>query len=93
VAREKKGGGRPTPRSFPRGPWSIGLTPSVALLLPDTRLSRDCEVRGGVFSFPKAQLPTLFDPSEYSEHAEALRAVMSLSGPRSGSCKGEHDCR
>ena len=70
----------------------MGLTPNVLLLLSGTRLSRDCEVRGGVFSLPMAQLPTLLDPREYSEHAEGLRAVMSLSGPRSGSFRGEH-CR
>jgi hypothetical protein len=57
----------------------------VPLLLPGTRLSSDCEVRGGVFSFPRAQLPALSEPSEYSEHAEVLRAVIS---PR-----GEYDCK
>jgi hypothetical protein len=30
---------------------------------------------------------------EYSEHTEALRVAISLSGPRSVSFMGEHDWR
>ena len=94
AVRDSDGGARLTPQFRFRGPvLSVCLTLKSWTGFSGTRFSKDCDVSGGVFSFPRLQMLDLFEPSVYREHAEVVRAVMSPRGFRNGSFNGEHDCK
>jgi hypothetical protein len=61
ATRDNDGGARLTAQLRFRGPC-----------FSDTRLSKDCDVSGGVFSFPLFQTFDLFEPTVYREHADVL---------------------